>query len=315
MSAKRRSLLINPMERLLVFNRSPFFSGLPEGELETLARLSREFTWRKGEVLLTEDTPARWAYMIVEGALDVFREGIAPQRVVAPFGVGPYDIFGRTEGGARIVAAVDTVTLGTHADVFTEVLEDHFNLFHRVIVNTTRELIEDIKKIDVDRQVPKVDHPTCQCPGRRFDLVERMLFLRRMPLFARSSMDSVTEFAKALQEVRYPAGTRLWSEGDASDTMLFVVQGKVSATRSGSSAVTAYGPYSTVGALAAIAAVPRWQTCVTETPLITLEADAGRFIDVLEDNSEMGLDFLAGLSMETLDVRRQLHAHRASRAA
>jgi hypothetical protein len=51
-----------------------------------------------------------------------------------------------------------------------------------------------------------------------------------------------------------------------------------------------------VGAVESVADVPRWYRAVTATPLVALSGDVDGLFDVIEDNFDMGLDYLSVMS-------------------
>jgi hypothetical protein len=57
-----------------------------------------------------------------------------------------------------------------------------------------------------------------------------------------------------------------------------------------------------LGALDAVAQVPRWFEAVTQTPVVALQGNVQSLVDVFEDNFDMAMDYLAVMSRWLLAV-------------
>ncbi|MCA9517475.1 MAG: cyclic nucleotide-binding domain-containing protein [Myxococcales bacterium] len=306
--------LVNPMERVLAMRASPIFHDLPAVELDTMAEYAREVVYRRGDVLQSADRPPAAIHLIVEGDVEVVRDDAVAMRLSAPAGVGALDLFARTDGGTRVTALTEVLALSFPVDLVLEIIEDQFAVLHAILKRSAAQLIETYAKIEGDRDIPDAsERPPCRCVGDMMNLVERLVFLRRMPIFAQSSLDAVTEIARAFREVRVPAGETLWRVGDEAKTLLALVDGQALATIPGTSSKVRYHRYSMLGAMCSLAQVPRYHDMVAVTPLVLLEADGSRLLDVIEDNHEMGLTILSGLAREMIDVQRRLRDEGARR--
>jgi CRP-like cAMP-binding protein len=130
--------------------------------------------------------------------------------------------------------------------------------------------------------------------GRELDLVERIFILRKAPPFARCSINALAEVARAMVEVRYPPGVSLWHAGEPARNVVLVVSGSVRCTPVERPPFVT-GPGWPLGALESLASLPRWYEPVTETPVIALSGDIESLYDVMEDNFDMAIAYLAAM--------------------
>ncbi len=135
-----------------------------------------------------------------------------------------------------------------------------------------------------------------------FHLHCKILFLRQTGPFKSSSINALAELSQGVREVTYEKGATLWKEGESSGTMLLLVSGRVGVAGRGGSVRFEAGPGFPLGGIETLAGEPRWYTATTKTRLFALELSVEGLIDVLEDNFDMAMDFLAAVSHVTLGL-------------
>ena len=144
--------------------------------------------------------------------------------------------------------------------------------------------------------------PAGEMPGSaQLDLVDRLLLLRRMPVFDRTSITALAELARTMAQVRFEAGTTLWHVGEPAAHLVMVCDGSVRATVPGGIEFTA-GPGFPLGALEALGQRPRWYDVVAATPVVGLYGQTDVLFDLFEDNFDMAMDYLAVISRVTLRI-------------
>lgn len=62
-------------------------------------------------------------------------------------------------------------------------------------------------------------------------LVEKLLFLRRVPLFSGMVVGELARVAGVAEEVVFPAGSVIFAEGDYGDSLFIIVEGTVEIRR------------------------------------------------------------------------------------
>jgi CRP-like cAMP-binding protein len=294
--------LVAPLQRVLYLKRLPAFSTLPGFELAAIAEHFQERFFSAGSVLLKEGRPVSAVYFVIEGALDVHRNGRFVGRVGPGAGVGGLGLFARDPEGALVTAASDTLALELDADTLLEVFEDRFPILHHVLRDTSRQIIDLLVRLRLDTAARMPRSTMGGDPDHELDLVERIFFLRQMQVFERASINALAELSRAMNQVRFEPGVTLWREGELAPGLFLVLRGTVRASSESRGLLFRPGPGFPLGAHESVAEVPRWYDAVTETRLSALQGNAEALIDVFEDNFEMAMDYLAVLSQVLLEI-------------
>jgi hypothetical protein len=140
-------------------------------------------------------------------------------------------------------------------------------------------------------------------------LMERILFLKRVPLFANLSPADLKQIAAIAQEETFSDGTTIASEGDPGDVMFIIVSGmiRVTTTRNQKELELAQrkaGEY--VGEMALISREPRIATLTSIGDVRTLCLDQKSFAALLRDRPDVSLAVIQVLSNRLKDVSRRL---------
>jgi CRP-like cAMP-binding protein len=285
---------VGTVERILSLKRIPILSGLAPEDLAVVAEHGRERFFPKGTALLREGEPIPALFAVLDGRVHMSRKGRVLGHVGSAGFVGGAGMFARDPDGLSAVAETDTLALEVEADAALEIFEDHFPILHHVLREVCRWLLDLVARLPSERYrdiFPAFE--VTRAPTGDLDLVERILFLRQVSPFARSSINALAELSRGMAEVAFPPGTRLWDEGEAAGTVLLTVSGTVACTARGGDAVFTTGPGAPMGAVESMAERPRWYTATTETKVTALQGSVEGLIDVFEDNFEMAMDYLA----------------------
>jgi len=289
------------VERVLLLKRLPMVSTLSGPQLAFVAEQIGERFFPKGSVLLREGEAPGALYFPVEGRIHLTSRG----RVIGHAGpgraVGPFHVLARDERGLGAVAETDTVALELSAETLFEIFDEQFAILQHVLREVSRQIVEHVVRFPdaVVFLTPSTEGPPT--PPRELDLVERIFLLRKSPVFLNPSISALGQLARGLTEVRMPPGTRLWREGDTTGWGSMIVSGSIRCTSSRGHDFVA-GPGIALGALDAVAEVPRWFDAVTETPVVALQANMQYLIDVFEDNFAMAIDYMAVQARWLLEI-------------
>lgn len=282
-------------ERVLHLRKLALLRDLPTPDLLLLAEFARERVFARGELLMRLGEPVSALNFVIAGRVELRRA----ERVVGVFGpgtgVGGLGLLAREDERVEAHAAVDTLTLELPADAVFDVLEDRFSVFRHFVREVARLFIAHMVRSGVSHHRPPEQVPLV-VPERGLDLIERLLLLRRMAPFARSSVNSLADLSRSLSEARYERGARLWSEGQPSGTILLLVDGAVECTSEASGVHFHAVPGQALGSFESLSGLPRWFDAVTLTPLLALKGTGEELLDVFEDNFRMGADFLATIT-------------------
>ncbi len=296
-----RARVVPPLERLLHLKRIPLLSGLPASEVAVLADAAQERFYRKGEVVFREDTPATATLFVVEGRLRSFRRGVEVGSVGPGQGMGGLTVLARADHALRIVAERDTLALEIDSDAIADVLEDRLPILLHVLREVSRQALELLRRhrLDPSGVFPS---PAGELPGSdQLDLVDRLLLLRRMPVFDRTSVTALAELARTMAQVRFEAGATLWHAGEPAAHLVMITSGSVRASVPDGIEWSA-GPGFPLGALEALGQRPRWYDVTATTPVVGLYGQTDVLVDLFEDNVDMGMDYLAVISRVTLRI-------------
>ncbi len=289
------------VERVLLLKRLPMVSTLSGPQLAFVADQIGERFFPKGSVLLREGEAPGALYFPVEGRIHLTSRGRVIGHAGPGLAVGPFHVLARDERGLGAVAETDTVALELSAETLFEIFDEQFAILQHVLREVSRQIVEHVVRFpdSVFLLSPSTEGPPT--PPRELDLVERIFLLRKSPVFLNASVSALGQLARGLTEVRLPAGTRLWREGEATGWGSIIVSGSIRCTSSRGHDFVA-GPGIALGALDAVAEVPRWFDAVTETPVVALQANMQYLIDVFEDNFAMAIDYLAVQARWLLEI-------------
>ncbi len=297
---------VGPLERALFLKSSPQFEGLPAGSVPSLAEMGVERRFRKGAGLLRAGEPAASFHLVVEGAITVVGAQ-DPQ----PIAVGPRETAGllsllaRAPEGVEANAHEDALTLEFEGGAFRELLEDDMDLLLTLVRWLARRTLNARREIAAGSFLsPGIDLPPGSPQGT--DLVGRVLRMRRRgATFERTSLEGLVDFARRIEEVRIPAGTTIWSSGDASNTSYILFSGTVHCTTQWSLVPFRCGPGYPLGNLERLGEEPRWYTAVAETDVVAFRSDLDTFFDVLEDQPQMGRNVISSMASNLIRILRE----------
>ncbi|MBI3738244.1 MAG: cyclic nucleotide-binding domain-containing protein, partial [Chloroflexi bacterium] len=130
-------------------------------------------------------------------------------------------------------------------------------------------------------------------------MLERVLLLREVPIFADLSPEDLEQIARIAREQWYPNATALFHEGEEASMMFIIVDGQVRVLRAadGKEQVLAQrGPGDFVGEMAIIESAPRSATLITQGDVRLLAIEGETFKEILRERPEVSLAVLKSLS-------------------
>jgi CRP-like cAMP-binding protein len=113
--------------------------------------------------------------------------------------------------------------------------------------------------------------------------IEKVIFLQDIDIFEFTSTEDLSHIAAITEEIEYGAGKVIFGEGDLSDAMYMILDGKVRLIRDGSEVMIG-GHKDVFGAWALFDDEPRVVTAIAleDSRLLTIQKED--FIDLLGDN-------------------------------
>ncbi len=102
--------------------------------------------------------------------------------------------------------------------------------------------------------------------------IEKIIFLKTVPLFSATSEETLYELAAVLEEEFIPAGTMIIQKGDEGRTMYIILEGRA-CVHDGNKTIAEVGDGEVIGELSALDPEPRSAdvTAITDMRLFSLE--------------------------------------------
>lgn len=307
---------LSRFRRILHLKSQPQNQGLPDELIAMLGDLAEEWVYEHDDALYREGVPATRLNMIVSGAVDLYRGGRFVRRLGAGSAVGGPATLAE-ERGYDAFAVGRTLTLRLTRDDMTEVFEEYFVLLARVLRGVTNELLAARRKLPGAGFSGEIadDYPV---GDDELGLVERMRVLMNVMGFAVGFVDAVAELATDVDEVTYDEGEVIFEEGDPSDWFVFPFVGHARGYSAEEDVSFVLGPGDVLGSLESFAQQPRWYTATVVKPMRALRLKRDTMMEVMEDDSSLGLAFMQTLSrgmLETYDLVAQHNSELPPRQA
>ncbi|HEX2068659.1 MAG TPA: cyclic nucleotide-binding domain-containing protein, partial [Actinomycetota bacterium] len=139
-------------------------------------------------------------------------------------------------------------------------------------------------------------------------LMERILFLRKVPLFADLAPADVKRVAEVAAEHAFPDGAVIAESGEWGDEMHIVVSGEIRVRIDGAgpgAEIARRRPGDYVGEMSIITGEPRMASLVAAGEVRTLSIDRKRFERILLERPQASLAVMRGLCLRLQEAHRQ----------
>jgi HEAT repeat protein len=137
-------------------------------------------------------------------------------------------------------------------------------------------------------------------------ILERILLLREIPIFADLSPDDLKLVAESAREEWYPQNTVIFHQGDEGNMMFVIVEGHLHVVRSldGKEQVLAErGAGDFVGDMAIIESAPRSASLITHSDVRVLAIDGETFKAILHERPDVSFAVMRSLSRRLREIR------------
>lgn len=299
-------------ERLLYFRALPAGGASTAQELMPLAEAATEIFIRRGTTIFAQNEPPERFVCIAEGSAQLSIGGLSLGVISAPGVVGIRAVVARAPMPYAVHALEDISGLEVGGHRFLATIEDDFALWkkqlrfqnaayvHRALITPEALLgqtLVDLKGLPTHRDL---------------DLVERMLFVRRIGIFGRGSVNALAELSQHLESQTLEPGEILFRSGDPAKNISFLVHGHLVATLVDGRTVD-FLPGTSLGGPESMADLPHFYQAAAKQRSILLSLDLESFFDIVEDNTEMASAFLSGTArvIYEMDVVQMIATARA----
>jgi CRP-like cAMP-binding protein len=130
-------------------------------------------------------------------------------------------------------------------------------------------------------------------------MLERILLLREIPIFADLSAEDLQLVANIAREEWYPHNTEIFHQGEAGNVMFVIVEGNLHVVRMPNGAeqiIAQRGPGDFVGEMAVIESAPRLATLRTQSDVRVLAIDGETFKGILRERPDVSFAVLRSIS-------------------
>lgn len=271
-------------DRVFALRTIPEFAGLDDADLTLLAERSHFLRVRAGTMLMRHGAPIESVYLLVRGAIHL-RDGAAETVLDGHGSAGILHLLAGRDAGPSCEVLRDATLLELSADSVLTLLFDSVGIARYTLRESARALIAQRGGLpslpggdaSVDAGVYHARTPTW---------IEKILVVRRAPLWEHVKLDAVAELARHMEELRVDAGATLWELGDPATHGFRVQYGILRATNAEGVSVR-IGSGQLLGGLEAMAGIPRTYTLATETRAILFRIDAAAQLAVMENHPQV----------------------------
>ena len=141
--------------------------------------------------------------------------------------------------------------------------------------------------------------------GTGMIVVEKVLFLRHVPLLSNMETSELIQVASIAREVTYPAGTRIIQQGEHGDHMFLIVDGEVLIQR-GEMPLKTLGPRDFFGEMSIIDGEPRSASATAVTDCLLLRIDKEDFQGLLSTYNSATVSVVRALNQRLRAVLSDL---------
>lgn len=135
--------------------------------------------------------------------------------------------------------------------------------------------------------------------------VDRLLFVRRVPIFQELRDDFIVRLASVMNELSFGANQRIFRQGEEGRSLFIVVSGRVKIHIEDRQLVVCPQGES-FGEMAVFDAQPRSATVTTLEPSDCLELTQEQLYDAIEETPEIALNIVRALSRRIRNCNEQI---------
>ena len=177
-------------DRMLLLRTLSAFAGLEDEALSLLAEHVRVRRCRAGEVLLKLGEPIHHVYVVLEGQVRWQRKGHVAAVAERSLVVGWLTLMARDPDGMDAAALIDALVLELPSEMLETALEEDFGLVRNSIKLGADALVAARAGLPAPLDKPPAVEMGVLRPQRR-TLVERLIDMRAVPLFARTNVEAL----------------------------------------------------------------------------------------------------------------------------
>jgi len=133
--------------------------------------------------------------------------------------------------------------------------------------------------------------------------VQKILFLKNIPLFVKMPPDELAHLAGIAEEVVYPEGETVIQEGEHGEEMFLIVEGEVEIHRDTES-LAVLGRHDYFGEMSILDGEPRSATVTARSDCLLLRLRQSDFYGILERHFNVALTIIHTLTRRLRDINQ-----------
>lgn len=276
--------LVGFVERALLLKSLPVLSDAGADEIAAIVNRLEDRSFLPGATLFAAGALPAELHVLFEGRVRMNFAGGAITRKSGEV-VGLLDALEQQPYGSSCVCETAVHTVALRVDDLFDVLEDFSDLSRALIGFLARQVA---LRLDDGMRDGHFGHEGAPFVGRSqpLELIEKIVFMKSVPLLAGASVDELARLGKEVVEVSYAPGAMVARSGERADAFYLVLAGRLG-TR---------GPRSTAAMLDVLQQGLFAQSLVATEPTRVLRVPAEGFFDLLEDHFDMAIAVARRLS-------------------
>jgi CRP-like cAMP-binding protein len=254
----------------------------------------------EGDVLYRRGEPADAHFFVVSGEIRLEVEDYPPWHLGERSLVGTLDLTLDRPRARTATATRASFLLRLPALDWLSMLEDNFALTLRAIEGLSEGVNQarlELPGFALERDAPPA-RQTRTVPSGPLGLIDRVLLLRGIALFAGAEVQALSDLAEQAGEVTFAVGDVLVARGAPNDAMFLVLSGEVTATRAQGAPAERFGPGMLVYGSSAAAAKGLGYEAVATEPTRLLRIVREDFHDAIEEHFGLARSALKALAAE-----------------
>ncbi len=144
--------------------------------------------------------------------------------------------------------------------------------------------------------------------GRVIGTVEKVLFLKSIDLFSQIPGEDLSQVALITDEVSFDAGDEIFRQGEAGQTLYFIIEGKVRIHADGVAGdLAVLGERQVFGEMALLDSEPRSAAATAVTDVVCLKIERDDFNEIMSEKGEIAQGIIKVLTRRirsTIDRQR-----------
>jgi CRP/FNR family transcriptional regulator, cyclic AMP receptor protein len=137
--------------------------------------------------------------------------------------------------------------------------------------------------------------------------VERLLFVRRVPIFKELRDDFLVRLASVMDELSFPANYTIFKQGEQGRSLYIVVSGRVK-VHMGEQKLAIFPQGESFGEMAVFDAQPRSASATALEPCECLELTQEQLFDAIEETPEIAINIIGVLSRRIRELNEKINA-------